>query len=267
MLKEIIDKISIAIDEVFLRMVKEDYTSFILFIGRADIIPGLSRLAHTDCVIDYQLDRYYDDTREGFYLRYLNRNYYKEGFHYQGESGIDDLHIELMIYMHLWDSLYFLKSLSRIAAIISHRGYLWKPSIPENGKWEFIKSNIVNPLKEHQLALGDIIEKAYSSSIRNSFAHSLFTINQDARQIMIRPRSGFQTIQFEDFQEKFLYSVILMNKLQNAQELNHDSFASQGKTLTDTFLTPDGVSVQIEGVNVRNDACVFPEFRMVHITE
>lgn len=99
MVKEIINQVSSSIDEVFEQMAKEDFTSFILLVGRADIVPGLSSLAKSDCVIDYQLDWYYDDAREGFYLRYLNRNYSKEGFKYDGESGVDDLSIELMIYI------------------------------------------------------------------------------------------------------------------------------------------------------------------------
>lgn len=48
---------------------------------------------------------------------YLNRNYSRNGFSYEGNEGIDDMHIELMIYSHLWDSSYFIKSLMRMASI------------------------------------------------------------------------------------------------------------------------------------------------------
>ena len=90
-------------DRGFIRnntIAKGDYISYILYIGRADVIPELKAHFGTSCVIDYQLDRYYDETREAFYLHYLNRNYSKEGFKYDGESGIDDLSIEMMIYCH-----------------------------------------------------------------------------------------------------------------------------------------------------------------------
>ena len=70
-------------------------------------------------MIDYQLDRYHDETRESFYLHYLNRNYIRDGFRYDGESGIDDLSIEMMIYSHLWSSDTFLKLLFRLSNIVA----------------------------------------------------------------------------------------------------------------------------------------------------
>lgn len=101
MIKEIIPEVTAVIEKSFKTIADEDYTSYILYIGRADIIPGLKKVHGTDCVIDYQLDRYYDETREAFYVHYLTRNYSKSGFCYDGESGIDDLSIEMMIYCHL----------------------------------------------------------------------------------------------------------------------------------------------------------------------
>lgn len=171
MLKEILEEVLNAIDVAFKEMCKKDYLSYVLLIGRADVVRALKNTSKTDCVIDYQLDRYYDETRENFYLRYLNCNYHKEGFHYEGMNGIDDLSIE-MIYDHLRDSAYFLKSIIRISAILLGNGYIWEPKIPERGKWKFIHNNVINPLKGKGYALGDIIEKAYSTDLRNAFAHS-----------------------------------------------------------------------------------------------
>ena len=83
MIKEIIEEILQAIEDSFVTIAK-DYISYILYIGRADVIPELKAHFGTSCVIDYQPDRYYDETRELFYLHYLNRNYSKEGFKYDG---------------------------------------------------------------------------------------------------------------------------------------------------------------------------------------
>lgn len=265
MLKDIIKETESAIDAAYKEMYEKYYIPFVLLIGRADIMPGLNRHYHTDCVIDYQLDRYYDETREGFYLRYLNRNYHKEGFHYQGDDGIDDLSIEMMIYDHLWDSLYFLKSLVRISSILSGKGYLWNPSIPEKGKWNYIHNEIINPLKNKGFALGSIVEEAFSSDIRNSFAHSLYTINKESRSITLRPKSGIKNISFENFQKKFLFSVILMNRLQNAQEGNHDAACNENREITEPFYTPDGVKVKIKAEMIRKGEVSFPVFKMLCI--
>ena len=147
MIKEIIEEILQVIEDSFVTIAKGDYISYILYIGRVDVIPELKAHFGTSCVIDYQFDRYYDETREAFYLHYLNRNYSKEGFKYDGESGIDDLSIEMMIYCHLWDSSYFLKSLYRLSCILGGDGCQWNPNIPESnysavGAWQIVKPQI-----------------------------------------------------------------------------------------------------------------------------
>lgn len=209
MLDEIYNEVIESIVDSFDTISRKDYTSFVLFIGRADVIPGLKRIVGTDCVIDYQLDRYYDETRESFYLHYLNRNYTKEGFHYEGESGIDDLSIEMMIYCHLWDSYYFLKSLYRLASILDGKGYQWNTDIPGNGKYNFIKENIISPLiiRSKDISLGNLVAKAYDSNIRNAFAHSLYNVDVKAKKIYTRTKQGNKTYTFEEFQRVFLYSV------------------------------------------------------------
>jgi len=267
MLKEIVEEVERAIDNAYIKMANEDYNSYILLIGRADIMPVLKGHFPTEYVIDYQLDRYYDETREGFYIRYLNRNYRREGFHYEGDEGIDDLSIEMMIYDHLWDSSYFLKSLVRIAAILTGKGYIWEPGLKDGGKWEYINREIIEPLKEKGFELGTIVEKGYSTDIRNAFAHSLYNINKESRTIVIRPRRGCRTISFEEFQKKFLYSVILMNRMQNALELNHERACQLNGCLTEPFLTPDGVKVQILAEIVKRGNIMHPEFKMIRIVE
>lgn len=267
MLFEIINEVLSAIDDALIRIVREDYNSFILFIGRADIIPGINAHIGTDCCIDYHLDRYYDETREGFYLRYLNRNYHKEGFCYEGESGIDDLSIEMMIYCHLWDSSYFLKSLFRLASILAGNGYQWNPNIPENGKHKFVTDNIIIPLKQRNISLGYVVEKAFCSEIRNAFAHALYVVDMESRRIQTRTRLGMHSYSFDEFQLKFLYSVILMNKLQNALESNHDIAGRRKAALTRAFYTPDGVKVQVYGEMVKRGDTFYPELRLVKIID
>ena len=255
------------IDEAFNEMYKKDYTSYILFIGRAALIPGLKKITGTDCVVDYTLDTYYDKTRPDLYLRYLRRNYSKEGFAYEGERGLDDMHIELMIYAHLWDSSYYLKALVRIAAVVSGKGYIWDPQVNWWKKEKKMKECIINPLKNAGLALGDFIDLCYDSRIRNAFAHSQYSINHDRRVITVRTDGGDIYLTFDDFQTLFLRSVILMNKMENALEIKHDVAAKTGAALTDVFQTPDGLSVQIYGNMVTRGPIPSPEFRLVRIND
>lgn len=211
------------------------------------------------------MDRHYDETREAFYLHYLNRNYKIEGFHYEGESGIDDLSIEMMIYCHLWDSHYFLKSLYRLSAIVDGRGYKWKVNIPDHGKWSFINDNIVKPLVGKSYELGSIVKKAYSSDIRNAFAHSLYNIDVTTRKILLRPERNRQWITFAEFQERFLYSAFLMNFMQNQLELRHNTLGSTNCVLTDVFSTPEGMKVQLISSCIEKCGEIIPSFRLIKV--
>lgn len=263
MLKEIYDEVIDVIEKSFRKIAKEDYLSFILYIGRAEMIPGLKTHIGTDCVIDYRLDRYYDVTREAFYIRYMNRNYKKEGFIYEGESGIDDLSIEMMIYCHLWDSVYFLKSLYRLAAILDGKGYKWNLNVPENGKYNFVKDNIISPLQAKNIELGNLVAKAFDSNIRNAFAHSLYSVDVELRKVYTRTRQGLRAYTFEEFQKIFLYSVILMNKLQNFIEINHDAEGRRNAVLTKAFFTPDRLKVHVCGQIIERSGGLYPELSFI----
>ena len=267
MLKEIRNEVDTTLDDSIKRAYVNDKISFILFIGRGDVIPELKSLQGTECVIDYQFDRYYDETRDAFYLHYLNRNYTKEGFRYDGVSGIDDLSIEMMIYCHMWDSRYFLKSLRRLSAILCDEGYMWNVEVPEGGKYDFVCKKIIDPLKAKGIPLGDLVEKSFNTIFRNAFAHSLYNINVNSREIYTRTKEGYKTFSFDDFQHCFLYSVILMNRLQNVLELNHDSFARTNRPLTEPFATPEGIKVYVKGEMIDRGGKSYPEFRLVKVAE
>ena len=55
------------------------YNDFILLIARGQTIPGLERVSPTrsNYSLDYTLDEHYDETREKFYVEYLNSKYKK----------------------------------------------------------------------------------------------------------------------------------------------------------------------------------------------
>ena len=268
MLQEILDEVIDAIEEAVNAMAIKDYNAFVLFIGRADVMPMMKASTGTEYVIDYQRDRYYDATREAFYLRYLNRNYRRDGFNYAGDSGIDDLSIEMMIYTHLWDSVYFLKSIYRIAYALSGKGYAWNPKIPENGKYKFMKEGVIPLLKNNGYKLGDVLNKGYKSSIRNAFAHSLYTVDVDNRKIELRPTSSpHETLTFEEFQNFFLYSTLLMNRLQNSLERNHIEAAKMNNAITEAFLTPDGIKVQVFAETRVVGDKTFPRFNIKEVID
>ena len=243
MIREIQDEICEAIEELYFAAAKADYIAYILLIARAEIQPGLKKLCGTDCVTNYQMDIYLDETRTKFYLDYLKKNYSREGYSYQSEDTVNDITAEMTIYSHIWDSDYFMKSLYRFAAILSGNGYLWEDVLPTQRIHEHFTQNVIDVFRQKGLKIGDILEKSYKSSIRNAFAHSRYNIDVETRQVHIRPRCGYETFTFEEFQKVFLYAAILMNKMENYQEMNHNRAAEKVTAITEAFLTPDGVNV------------------------
>lgn len=267
MLKDLYIEIVNILDEAFHYMCAKFNKEFILFIGRADIVSGLKQITGTDCVIDFQGDTIYDETRTRYYLHYLNRNYKRDGFSYEGESGFDDLNIELMIYCHIWDSSYFIKALYRLASIVSGKGYEWNVKIPWRQKEQFVINNIIEPLKKTDLKIGSLLEECYDAGLRNAFAHSLYTIETEQRKIHIRPEKGLKTYTFEDFQIVFLKTALLMNLMENMLETNHNEAAKKDTALTDAIMTPDGVKVQVYAYMHKQGNIIRPEFKMVKIKD
>lgn len=267
MIREIQDEICLAIEQTYGAICKADYNAFILLIGRAEIQPGLKTIVGSDCVMEYMMDIYLDETRTQYYLDYLRKNYSREGYDYPKKDAVNDITTELTIYSHMWDSEYFMKSLYRIAAIIAGKGYLWESALPTKDVHLHFKNNVIDPLENHGFKLGEILRKAYHSSIRNAFAHSRYIIDTEARRINIRPKSGYESFSFEDFQQIFLYSAIMMNKMENYQEMNHNEAARNNTALTEPFLTPDGIKVQVFGNMIQRGVEMHPEFRIAKIID
>ena len=98
MIRDIQEEICEAIEELYFEAAQIDYIAFILLIGRFEMQPSLKVHCGTDCVSNYQMDIYHDETRSQFYLDYLRKNYSKEGFCYQDGNAVNDITKELIIY-------------------------------------------------------------------------------------------------------------------------------------------------------------------------
>ena len=57
------------------------------------------------------------------------------------------------------------------------------------------------------------------------------------------------------------------DKMENYQEMNHNEAARKNTALTEPFLTPDGIKVQVFGKMVQRGEEMHPEFRIAKIID
>lgn len=249
--------VSCAIGQAFDYCIAHHHDDFVLFLAHPEYETNWFDTGKTMVLMDSAIDALKDESREKFYIRYLRKNYNKEGFCYEGENGIDDLHIEMMIYTHIWESTYFFKQLLRLVSIISGDGYLWNVNT-EGSRHKILKENMIPLLREKELLLGELLDEAYSSYIRDSFAHSVYSVDVDSRKIYLFNASrnnadkGSNTIEFRDFQKKFMISIQLCYWMNHCLEQARTDFAKAG-VITHPMSIPDGRQVQVFAKMVGND--------------
>ena len=270
-LQAIDNEVGSAIEEALLTLYEISQPNFCLLIARAGVNPIQENIEGVRYLMDNVWDVYHDETRQQFYLNYLNANYSKGVLNYTENDGLDKLYIEMMIYSHLWDSQRFLKDIYRISTMIAGKPYDWELDLEDGLSYKKMKDEIITPLKAKGLKLGEIIDSCYSSHIRNSFAHSLFDIDIQPRVIHLRSKhiKNYEDsrLTFEAFQDKFLHSIFLCYCLTNIIDINRLKFAKANKAITDVFEAPNGKKMQLFGKVMESKGKFYPHFHGTFIVE
>lgn len=257
MIREIINEVREAIQEAFTCALHTNSGSFVLFLARGDYDYRLldqrwpeSETKPSPYCLGFMPDTYRDETRNKFYVRYLNRRYRTEGFNYEGEDGIDDLCIEMMIYSHVWEAEVFLKDLYRLSNIVSGKEfYDWDVSGIELHGYNLInetKERFKNPCPK----LYNIIDASNTGYLRDSFAHMLFNVDEESRIIELyskRVKDDLERsrLSFDDFQKKFLYSVELCYELSRIFHETRKALINDWELLSKPIPLPDGKTLCI----------------------
>ena len=257
MIREIKNEVRAAIQEAFTCALHKNPGSFVLFLARGDynhLFDG-DRFANLDpkpspYCLDFMPDIYRDETRNKFYVRYLNRRYKNDSFRYDGDKGIDDLCIEMMIYSHTWESVVFIKDLYRLSNIVSGQEfYDWDVS-----KKDFHGYSIITDTRDRFMdpcpLLYKIINESYSGYIRDSFAHMQFNIDEDSRIIelynkKVKEDLNLSRLNFDVFQTKFLYTVELCYEFSHIFHETRKALVDDKLLLSLPIPLPDGKILKI----------------------
>jgi hypothetical protein len=209
--------------------IKEKNTNdYILFLSNAHFMDSLVVTGTNPYTIDYRLDNLNDEVRLSNLMEYLNHNY-----SFQAENTVDSkfsLSLELMIYTHMWESKPYLKILKKLSDLCDSQDYNWNVSVPDMGKHTFIRDDIRNIFKNHNLNIHEIITKGFHTSLRNAFAHSEYVLGWNDPKINLLNYGGasweLQDITFDDWTKRFCYTFLLGYKIQ-------EKFHEEKQKLTD----------------------------------
>lgn len=243
---------------------RPDY--FLLFLSQAEYNPVFKNIEGVSSYMtDYTWDFHVNYHQRNYIVHYLNRNYKKPGFTYS-EEGIDDLVTEMMIYSHIWEDVCFLKFLLRLSQLIDGKDYVWVTDLEYHTElYETIRDEIIVPLKNQHLHLGDVVESAFSSNVRNAFSHSMYSIDVDRREISLwggrsKERRWKQVMSFDEFQEKFLKTIRIWNFLFHLIDECRKN-AAKDKLVSGVIPVADGKNMQIWAEMVKRGEKLEPCFR------
>lgn len=180
---------------IFCQMKKRDFKSYALFLASAYKDELYRRIPpYVPFATEYVFDQYIDETRNSFMSEYLVsfvdclRNPNSLMFFSQSYN----INLQLMIYTHIWESKLFLKRMVRMANILAGNGYVWDiPFVHKNRndqeidikKGQLISNTILSLLRKSDDIVYQFLSSLYDSNLRNSFAHSMYMIDENEKKI------------------------------------------------------------------------------------
>lgn len=243
--KEIIDFVNKLLDDVK----NSNFSNYVLLLSRASYQKELEGTSLSPYVIQSNLEIIQDQSRQNFLHTYLNQFLVlmKKGTLIPNEIKEYNLNLQLMVYSHVWESHRFLMNLKRIVSILCNKEYAWRipferiqnksetKMIPIN-KGKFIKEEILDPLSKYNKNFASFLNLMYDSTIRNSYAHSLYYIDIEFGNIEFLKADTYceeKKISVHDFEQKFCYTILFSYYLTKAIMDRLNTFADDYPNITE----------------------------------
>jgi len=211
------NEIKKAIDDTLNDLKASNQNDYALFLADGEYSKELENngLNLNPHVIDNRMDKYKDSSRLNFLSQFLTTFYSFPSSQTSTDDSEQRLHMELMVYAHIWEAKPFLKKFYRLAHLWNHEQYVWNVKIPDMGKHDFIRNDIRQIFEDKGNPLFQIIKNGFHTSLRNAFAHSEYsfdTMNYNKR-ILLDNYNGanweMREISFDDWSKRFVYSALL----------------------------------------------------------
>ncbi|GEM_PF-580732 len=237
---EIKAEVESAVIELF-DYVAEHNNNYILILADAEYKDHYS--GQQAYVIANMEDYYKEHSRLEFSQHFLNAHYTFGQGQSETTDALNKVYLEMMVYCHIWESTKFLKQLFRMCELALGKVFPWEiDDFPESGKHKIIRETIRSGFEEKNLKVADVITKGFHTSLRNSFLHGEFEINEKNKRIRLhtyrsqRKLKSFELneISFDEWTERFLYSAFLNYCYINEKEKRRQNVIKDFKS--DEFL-------------------------------
>lgn len=188
---------------------------------------GHSEATHYDFIHHYRTTNYSEKSSTEYFQSFVMEVWDKE------KSERNDIltkkeelsiHLEMLVYLKIWEADMFIKRLYQLIRLLNGESYDWYFKIQESARGtdstgsrqDLIRKKIRDRIKKTSPILFDIIKHSYKTQIRNSIAHSNFSLI--GRSIQLNnyiendPASQLHTVSFEEWAHIFHNSLILYSE-------------------------------------------------------
>jgi hypothetical protein len=235
-----------AITDTLDHLRQANQNDYLLLLADAEYKPEYagSPLRLNPYVIENKMDLYRDEARLQFLADFLTSFYSFPKTQVQTDDNHQRLHMELMVYTHIWESKSFLKKLYRLAHLVNNEPYAWSVAIPDMGKHDFIRNDIRQLFINNTNRVGEIIRNGFHTSLRNAFAHSeyFFDTMNGNRNIILDNYGGapweLKDINFDDWSSRFVHSALLSYYLFHLSHMKRQSLIQDLGSDTYTIIIP-----------------------------
>ena len=226
-IQEIENEVGDIIRQVLDNIAVRSFNGYVLLLANADCYAPNVDDTKPQYFIETKTDYHLEKTRMRFMEEYLNAF---AGMARDNVYAADDvkefsLNIQLMVYSQLWESHQFLRTLRRMARLLSNKPYEWnisfctknrKGELVDISKVQIIQDTILTPLQENHPEFYKLISYCYDRELRNDFAHATYYFDWYKGEIVsvkLGAIEGNRRVSFGDWEEQFVYSMMLSYQL------------------------------------------------------
>lgn len=148
------------------------------------------------------------------------------------------IQVEMLIYLKFWEADMIIKKFYQFVRILSSEHYDWYFKIAEssrdsnslNKRQDILRKEIRDKIKPYSALIYDLIKSTYKTQIRNSIAHSNYSIH--GRYIHLNnyikddPHSQLQVISFDEWITIFHNTITFHNHYIRLNNVINDFYAS-----------------------------------------